>query len=287
MLVSIPQPENDQHFNRPYKLAFLRRGPYEVCAVRHRSVLLRDFGKAQAGGNPPQFLWPKYNLAPYYRMGDILPPSEQVIQVPQGEEVEALPIAQPQTMPSAILAAQPLENPVFPREPRHVRNFEYMVRWHGRSHASNSVVPYDSVWSSMAFEEFIRGSGLIGHVPPQQFQAAHLAQAGAMLRGSQNPGQIPMAEPQVQARVLSHYFPMASAPRPHPAAIARLAERQPLALSQDNGPLEASPLPPSSQLQDASDMEAISAPIERHPPEAPRRSTRDRRVTSFGEDFTT
>ncbi len=286
MLVSIPQPENEQHFNRPYKLAFLRRGPYEVCVVRPRSVLLRDFLKAQAGGNPPQFLWPKHNLAPYYRMSEILPPAEQVVHVPDAENVVPLPVVQPQTLPSAVLSAQPLEHPVMQQEPRHVRNFEYLVRWQGRSHASNSVVPYDSVWSSKAFEEFLEGSGLTGHVPPQQFQAAHMAQAGAMLRGSQNPGTLPMAEPQAQARALSHYFPMASAPRPHPAAIARLAERQPLALSQENGPPEYSPQPPTSQIQEPSGAEVVLPPGEQHVLAAPRRSARDRRQTSFGSDFT-
>jgi hypothetical protein len=286
MLVSIPQPENEQHFNRPYKLAFLRRGPYEVCVVRPRSVLLRDFLKAQAGGNPPQFLWPKHNLAPYYRMSEILPPAEQVVHVPDAEDVIPLPVVQPQTLPSAVLSAQPLEQPVMQREPRHVRNFEYLVRWQGRSHASNSVVPYDAVWSSKAFEEFLEGSGLTGHVPPQQFQAAHMAQAAAILRGSQNPGNLPMAEPQAQARALSHYFPMASAPRPHPAVIARLAERQPLALSQEGGPPEDSPQPPASQIQEQSGTEAVSSQVEQREPAAPRRSARDRRPTSFGDDFT-
>jgi hypothetical protein len=302
MLVSIPQPENDQHFNRPYKLAFLRRGPYEVCAVRPRSVLLRDFRKASAGGNPPQFLWPKYNLAPYYRMSDILPPTEQVVQVPEFEDVEPLPVVQPQTLPAAILSAHPLSNAVMPQDQRHVRNFEYLVRWHGRSHASNSMAPYDSVWSSTAFDEFVRGSGLTGHIPPQQFQAAHMAQAGAMLRGNLNPGPLPIADPESQARALSHYFPMAAAPRPNPTAIARLAERQPLALSQDIGPPEFSPQPPlaqeqqppaaqaqeppSTQAQGPQPTEELQAPAELSQPKMPRRSARDRKSFSFGDDFT-
>lgn len=287
MLVSIPQPENDQHFSRPYKLAFLRRGPYEVCAVRHRSVLLRDFCKAQAGGNPPQFLWPKYNLAPYYRMSDILPPAEQVIQVPQAEEVEPLPVVQPQIMPAAIISAHPAEHPVMPREPQHVRNFHYLVRWQGRPHASNSIVPYDAVWASVAFDEFIRGSGLTGHIPPQQFQAAHMAQIGALLRGSHNPGQIPMADPQGQARALRHYFPMAAAPRPHPVAIARLEEQRPMRLSQDSGPPNLSPQPIVSQEPASHIVEEQASGAGPGQQQTLRRSTRERRMASFGDSFIT
>jgi hypothetical protein len=271
-----------------------------VCAVRPRSVMLRDFRKAQAGNNPPQFLWPKFNLAPYHRMGDILPPTEPVIQFPQDYEMEPVPVAQPQTMPSAILSAHPLEQLIAPHEPQHVRNFEYLVRWHGRSHASNSRAPYDSVWASPAFEEFVRGSGLTGHVPSQQFQAAHMAQVGAMLRGSQNPGQLPMAEPQSQARALSHYFPMAAAPRPHPAAVARLSEQQPMALSQDNGPPEFSPQPGGSQLMSDAAVEPPLVPSSGARAASPpgvervlnqvvqrRRSTRARRPASYGDDFET
>ena len=298
MLVTIPQPDGDQHFNRPHKLAFLRRGPYEVCSVRPRSVMLRDFPKASAGGNPPQFLWPKYNLAPYYRMGDILPPTEPVMQLPEAADSQELPIVQPQTMPSAIISAERLEQPLLPLEPQHVRNFHYLVRWQGRSHASNSVVPYDAVWSSLAFDEFFRGAGLVGHVPPQRFQAAHMAQVGALLRGSQNPGQLPMAEPQVQARAMSHYFPMATQPRPQPSAIERLAAQQPMALSQDNGPPEFSPQPeaaqqPSGAAADHSlvpDSGAVAAPPsseEQLPAQGWRRSARNRRPASFGQEFET
>jgi hypothetical protein len=203
------------------------------------------------------------------------------------EDIEPLPVTQPQTLPAAILSAHPLSNAVMPQDQRHVRNFEYLVRWHGRSHASNSVVPYDAVWSSTAFDEFVKGSGLTGHIPPQQFQAAHMAQAGAMLRGNLNPGPLPMADPQGQARALSHYFPMAAPPRPNPTAIVRLAERQPLALSQDNGPPEFSPQPLSSQTQQSRDTEELSASTEQSGPRMLRRSLRDRKTASFGEEFTT
>ena len=112
MLVSIPQPDNDQHFNRPYKFAFLRRGPYEVCDVRGRTVMLKDHQRARAGENPQQFLWPKYNLAPYYQQSDILPPTEPVIHMPFADELEPVPVAVPPQLPSAIVSCRSLPEPV-------------------------------------------------------------------------------------------------------------------------------------------------------------------------------
>jgi hypothetical protein len=248
MLVSIPQPDNEQHFNRPYKFAFLRRGPFEVCDIRPRTVMLRDYNRAQAGEDPQQFLWPKYNLAPYYRQSDILPPVEPVIHMPFADEVDPVPVVAPQPLPSAIVSYRPLSEQVVENQ-RHVRNQEYFVRWTGRSHNSNSYVPYDTVWASPAFQEFVQGSALIGHVPPQQFQAAHVAQVNALLRGRAEPGNLPMADPPVQLQVMRNYFPASDAQRPNAQALARLQELPPMQLSQDGGPPSQSPQPRQLEIR--------------------------------------
>jgi hypothetical protein len=272
MLVSIPQPDNEQHFNRPYKFAFLRRGPFEVCDIRHRTVMLRDYNRARAGEDPQQFLWPKYNLAPYYQQSDILPPTEPVIHMPFADELEPVPVAVPPQLPSAIVSCRSLPEPVVAGE-RHVRNQEYLVRWTGRSHNSNSYVPYDTVWSSPAFQEFVQGSQLTGHIPPQQFQAAHVAQINALLRGRAEPGVLPMADPPVQLQVMRQYFPASDAQRPNAQALGRLQGIPPMQLSQDIGPPSHSPQPQNVQQEVQRNESGL------------RRSSRPHSQRQLGEDF--
>jgi hypothetical protein len=283
MLVSIPQPDNDQHFNRPYKLAFLRRGPYEVCEVRPRSVRLRDFRKAQEGQAAPLFLWPKYNLAPYHLQSSILPPVEPVMNMEEAEQIDPLPVAQPPALPAAILSHRPLQQLVRPEE-RHVRNQEYFVRWLNRSHASNSFAPYDAVWASVAFDEFFRGSNLIGHVPVAQFQGHHINQMQALLRGGRPRDDVPMDQPQVQVEALRNFFPSAANHRPNLRAAAQAALVPSLSLSQDLGQPEPSPQPPqiSQSQEDQNSQHQVNEALPTH---QLRRSDRQRQPRSFGSDF--
>ena len=204
VLVSIPQPDAEQHFNRPNKFALLRRGPYQVLEVRPRTVTLIDFLRSRAGRNPESFQWPKYNLAPYYSMGDILPAAEGVPEIPvEDVMLEPIRIFNPPVLPSAILRAIPLEEALIQDRQNHVRNFTYEVRWTDRPHTANSIVAYDEVWSTPAFEEFVRGSSLVGHIPPEQFEQHHIQQVQSLLNGSRHPPRdVPMANPQSQAAVL-------------------------------------------------------------------------------------
>jgi hypothetical protein len=279
LLVSIPQPDADQHFNRPNKFAFLRRGPYEVVEVRPRTALLRDYRKSRAGQQPPEFLWPKFNMAPYYSMGDILPPQEEVIHFPfEDLELEPLQPAELPPLPSAVLSSSPLPEAEWrvQRSPNHVRNHSYMVRWENKPHSANSTVRYEAIWSSWPFQEFVQGSGLIGHVPPQQVEHHHVRQVNALLQGNRQPQMlVPMADPQAQVRVLRDYFPYSEPQRPHASGVAHAAAFS-QGLRDDFQEVE--------QVQD--DVMASSQQSEQVlSQDSVRRSTRNRRATSYGSDF--
>jgi hypothetical protein len=235
ILVSIPQPDSDQHFNRPNKFAFLRRGPYQVMEVRDRTAYLRDFARHRAGRNPPTFLWPKYNMAPYYSQGDILPTLELVQQLPfEQEDEEQIASMRIPPLPSVILEAiaLPADQQVIPDAPLHVRNHQYRVRWTGARHSANSVVPYEAVWSTPAFEEFVQGSTLTGHVPAQQFQQNHLRQAMSLAAGGRPVMAVPMADPASQAHVLHGYVPLANSHHPSRAGIQAALALPPLSFQR-------------------------------------------------------
>jgi hypothetical protein len=237
ILVAIPQPDADQHFNRPHKFALLRRGPFQVVEVRTRTVMLQDYHRARAGRDAEPFSWPKYNLLPYYSQGDIRPADDGPIVKLSDAERDQIQIFVPPLLPGAVLRAIPLREAVIPDTPAHVRNFEYEVRWLERPHSENSTVPYDRVWSTPAFAEFISGADLTGHVPPQQFEREHARQVLALAAGSVQPNAVvPLASPQEQAQTLRGYSP----------------SQQPARKIQQLGILRASALPPlrGSQSQE-------------------------------------
>jgi hypothetical protein len=271
VLVCIPQPDAEQHFSRPNKFAFLRRGPYEVVAVSGRTATLRDYIRQQAGHNPSTFTWPKYNMSPYYTMGDILPPQEEIVHFPMTEELQPVPILHAAPTPSAILwtAHLPVAQWVVPGQELHVRNFQYMVRWQDKPHSQNSLESYDSIWSSTAFQDFIQGSELIGHVPPHQHEQHHLRQVQALLQGNRHPRiEVPMADAQAQVRALRGYIPMAEGQRPNAQGVQHAAQLPPLQLDQQ--------IRDEIELQEQPDIH-FDQPV--------RRSSRERRRTSFGNDF--
>ncbi len=243
ILVSIPQPDADQHFNRPNKFALLRRGPFEVLEVRTRTVTLQDYHRARAGRNPPTFQWPKFNLAPYFSQGDIAPGDNAPAPYIPDAERDQVQIFVPPPLPGAILRAIPIDRPVIPNSPAHVRNQQYEVRWMDRPHSANSIVNYDDVWSSPAFQEFVSGSEFVGHVPPQQFAQEHARQVQALAYGGAQPNVVvPMANAQVQAEIVRNYIPSSNVQRRiQPHGIARASALPPLQNSQSQQSQNATP----------------------------------------------
>ena len=254
--------------------------------VRDRTAWLRDFARQRAGRNPPTFLWPKYNMAPYYSQGDILPTREQVEQMPFEEAEEAqIAFMRAPPLPAAILQAVPRaeHDVVIQNNPQHVRNFDYIVRWAGRPHTENSATSYEDIWSSQAFQEFMEGSTLTGHVPPQQFQQLHMRQVNNLLQGGQRPQMVvPMANPAAQAQILREYLP-ASAPQRASRQGIEHAERLPPFQFQiqenfhdddNSGPLDHSIQQADSNSQSQQQGAAL------------RRSSRVRsQYAPFGDDF--
>jgi hypothetical protein len=278
-LVTIPQPDADQHFNRPHKFALLRRGPYVVTEVRPRTVSLRDHLKLAAGANPPVFPWPKSTLALYHAAADILPALPDIPDVPVDDD-EELPVANTPRLPSAILSDK-LTNFVIPNAPRHVRNHEYMVRWAGLPHSANCMTPYDRVWASPAFSDFVQGSELTGHVPPQQFQAEHVRHVSALASGNANPPRaVPLADPDAQGRLMHDFVPFSDARRPRSGAVQVSAQLPPLQLAQELSQFPAEvPAPQQAPLSPAAAQVS-------HGPVVSQRPVRELRPKSFGEDFT-
>jgi len=80
--------------------------------------------------------------------------------LPDDAERDQVQIFVPPLLPGAVLRAIPLQKSVIPNTPTHVRNLDYEVRWLERPHSENSTVPYDRVWSTPAFAEFISGANL-------------------------------------------------------------------------------------------------------------------------------
>jgi hypothetical protein len=241
-LVCIPQPDT-QHFNRPNKFAFLRRGPYEVVELRTTTVMLRDHTAAALNRNPKPFAWPKYQLVPYYQQGDILPVIEHVVPP---ADVAAPEMVSPAVMPrsvSAVISHERLDPPVVLNSPSHVRNQRYMVRWQDRPHSENVLLDYDAVWQSPAFEEFVKGSELIGHVPVAQAMSRHVQQVQHLLAGSRQPNvDLPVHNPEVQVQVLRDYFPMSAPQRPSAEGVARAQSFPPLRLAVEAQPVLNEPV---------------------------------------------
>jgi hypothetical protein len=130
----------------------------------------------------------------------------------------------------AVLEAIPLERPILPDVPRHVRNFEYRVRWLDQPHSENSIEPYLLVWHTTAFDEFIRGSGLTHHVPPTAYAFKHRLHVNQLLHREQPDRAVALVDPSaVQAgRPLAVYLPDSL---PASAAAQSVSSQQSAALS--------------------------------------------------------
>jgi len=247
--------------------------------------MLRDHTAAALNRNPAPFLWPKYQLSPYYSQGDILPVGDDVPIEPE-ELLQGAPDAVlSATLPriaSAILSHSPAQNPTVPNSPNHVRNQIYLTRWDRQPHTDNSTVSYDAVRSSPAFDEYFAGSTLEGHVSPAQSMDLHRVQVQQLLAGNRNPDvSVPVEDPQGRARVLRDYFPSSETQRPHSAGMAKAAQQIPLQLAVDAQAAEirSSPQPPS-QAHDTQQPEHSSLPTK----EPPRRSARGHKPNSRFDD---
>jgi hypothetical protein len=180
ILVSIPQPESGARL-RPEKMSMRRRGPYEVveCCEDRVTVLLRDYRYPFR----PDIRWPKELMWPYHE--DTQPPLPEPVQVP-GELPELQIVCDPECA-NAILECRQIRDLVVPESPRHVRNYEYRVRWTGRPHSDLTWASYSSVWSTYAFQDYIVDSPLVGHVPPAGYALAHRRHAQMLLTGTKKP----------------------------------------------------------------------------------------------------
>jgi hypothetical protein len=190
MLISIPQPNHDR-FNRPNKWALLRRGPYEVTAAEGTTLRIRDWKAVQEGRLVRTFQWPKRWAYPYHVI------NEEALERPEPPPAEDddLPdmvmVGEP-TAIGAVLSCQRLAEGDWEMRARaglamdvrmHVKNNRYLVRWEGRPHSDNSWEAYAAVWHTHAFQDFIAGSELLGHVAPSAYAARHRNHVNALVRG--------------------------------------------------------------------------------------------------------
>jgi hypothetical protein len=208
ILVSIPQPEFEQR-RRPNKFAFLRCGPYEVLSVSQGggTVQLRDQGAHARLENPAPFTWPTCWLFPYHS-ANVPPPLE--VQPPPAEpqphEMPALLMETDFNVALAILASDPLPNPLEGYPTAHVRNHVYKVRWRGKPHSDDSWEPYEAVWHQAAFQDFLSGSRLTGHTPPSAYARAHRQHVNALLRNQATDRAVPIVDPHVIDHELRDYL---------------------------------------------------------------------------------
>ena len=213
-LVSIPQPGHER-FKRQNKWAVLRRGPYEIMAAEGTTLMLRDRIAAQEGRQARWFQWPSRWVFPYHVI------NEEALEVPEPpppEDDSELPEMQMQGEPelvSAIVGAEPLPDrqrwPI-PTVPDNVRNFRFWVRWAGKPHTENSWEPYERVWHTHAFQEFVAGwPEAIGHVRPSAYAQRHRNHVNALLRGRQPraaDGEVLLPEAVHVAAVMQGYLPL-------------------------------------------------------------------------------
>ncbi len=208
ILVSIPQYEFEQQ-RRPTKWAFLRCGPYEVLSISEGggTVSLRDHGAHARNERPVPFDWPTCWLFPYHSAN--IPPLPERQPPPPEPLPSDLPAMLMETdfhVVLAILSADPLPAPLPNYAPSHVRNHIYRVRWRGRPHAADSWEPYEAVWHQAAFQDFLTGSNLTGHVAPSAFARAHRQHVNALLRNQAPDRDADLVNPQAIDGQLRDYL---------------------------------------------------------------------------------
>ena len=173
-------------------------------------MTLRDSAAHDRGENPRVFPWPKCWLFPYHRAnvppapgGVIQPPPEE----PQPEDLPSQPLLTELDAASAIVESRPLRQRVQPYPVAHVRNHEYLVRWRGHRNTDAVWCPYDLVWHLSAFQDFVEGSTLSGHVPPSQYARFHRLHVNQLLRFMEPDRRVPLADPEAINNILRDYVP--------------------------------------------------------------------------------
>ena len=224
-LVSIPQEDHESRL-RPTKMSLRRTGPYEVMECANTTVKLRDRRAFMANENPITFQWPKRELWPYYTRCE---PAAEVEAIEE-EEAPELQIFSSNKVANAIIDSQFQEQVSEPRT--NVRNYNYLVRWEGQSHAATTWEPYQHVWHMSAFQDFMRDSTLTQHVPPTQYSALHRQHVTQLLRGDAQPeAGVPIQHPTQVVHNLQGYF---SSDRPNRAALHRAESQSQQSQSQNS-----------------------------------------------------
>jgi hypothetical protein len=208
VLVSIPQPGFEQK-RRPNKWAFLRCGPYEVLSISEGggTVSLRDHSAHARNERSVPFTWPICWLFPYHPAN--VPPPLEVQPPPAEPQPHELPKLLMETdfdVALAILTSDPLPEPLEGYAATNVRNHVYRVRWRGRPHSEDSWEPYEAVWHQAAFQDFIAGSRLTGHVPPSAYARAHRQHVNALLRNQTPERDVPIVDPHAIDHELRDYL---------------------------------------------------------------------------------
>ena len=229
-LVSIPQEEHENHL-RPTKMSLRRTGPYEVMSCENTTVTLRDRRSFLQLQNPVTFVWPKRELWPYYARTQ--PTTGEAGPPPHDPNPDDLPILSDIDVANAVLLSRPLDEPnAIPAQ--HVKNFEYLVRWENKPHTETTWCSYQQIWHSTAFQDFVRNSGLTGHVAPTEYQLFHRQHVNQLLRGDAAPNRrVPVANPRAVVHNLFDYFPGALARQPNARAL-RASEDQDQQQSQQS-----------------------------------------------------
>jgi hypothetical protein len=110
----------------------------------------------------------------------------------------------------------------------HVRNHVYRVRWRDKPHSQDSWEAYDNIWHQSAFQDFIAGSELTGHVAPSAYARAHRLHVNALLRNQAPERDVAIVDPQAIDGPLRDYIileqraplnsrPLAASQRQHEA----------------------------------------------------------------------
>ena len=152
------------------------------------------------------FLYPKVWLHPY--TDDTQRLEELPVPPAAPEDIPPFALLIDPAEVGAVLEAIPLDRPVVPNAPRHVRNCEYRVRWRGEPNNETTIEPYLLVWHTNAFAEFIQGANLQGHIPPTAYALKHRASVNQLIHNRAPDRDVLLADPSVAqpGRQLSNYI---------------------------------------------------------------------------------
>ena len=137
-------------------------------------------------------------------------------------------------------------------------------------------MPYDAIWQDPAFQEYVEFSTLEGFVAPAQAMDRHRVHGQQLMAGNRNPdAAVPLANAEVQVRVLRDYMPGLERVSPAPQAVARAAAQPPIELAID---VQQRLLPPSPEIRQ--EPQLASPQIQQQSEQLQRRSARQRRPNS-------